>query len=256
MSALSPPNPIEFRGLAAKIFELVSLNIRPGDGMFQGDSWHYLTCGASAFNVISAAASLAQVEPKTFLDFGSGAGRVTRWLRAGYPAADIAATDIRPQDLDFCAQEFGAKTWVSGTNVDKLASPSLYDVIWVGSVLTHLSGVNSDRLVRKLFSWLQPNGVLVASFHGRFAHSRGPEFGYYGIGNKWSELENQYISSGYGYADYPGQKGYGISITKPSWCAALVERVPNARIILLSERAWDNHHDVLALQNKPITAPL
>lgn len=258
MLRLSRLEPSQISGRAAKIYDSVSLNLCPGDGMFHGNSAHYLTCGASALNVISAAVALAEIEPRTFLDFGSGAGRVTRWLRAAYPQAEIDATDIRAQDLDFCAQEFGAKTWLCGIDIDQVAAPSLYDVIWVGSVVTHLPMVVSERLVRKLFSWLRPDGILVASTHGRFVHFRSPEFDYYGIGDGWAEVERQYLADpiGYGYADYPGQKDYGISLIRLAWLSHLMERLQNARLILLSERAWDNHHDVLSLQNRPIAAPL
>lgn len=245
-----------FRGFAAALYDLVSLNVHEGDGMFHGDSRHYLTCGASALNVIVAAIRLGGIDPRSILDFGAGAGRVTRWLRVAYPSADISVTDIRADDLEFCAREFGARAWPSGIQVDELSAPSRYDVIWVGSVLTHLSASKSERLVRKLLSWLQPDGILVVSLHGRFVRFRGPEFKYYGVGDAWTEIERGYFSEGYGYTDYPGQDGYGISLCKPSWATALAERLEGSRLVLLSERAWDNHHDVLALQNRPVNASL
>ena len=49
-----------------------------------------------------------------------------------------------------------------------------------------------------------------------------------------------YTTGGFGYSDYEWQKGYGISLTKPSWIAALVERLPGARMIMFSEQAWDD----------------
>jgi len=42
------------------------------------------------------------------------------------------------------------------------------------------------------------------------------------------------------------QDGYGISLTRLSWAAALIERQQGARLVTLAERVWDDHHDVLA----------
>lgn len=250
-----PPN--YFTGCSARFLQDISLALHHDDGMYQGDGdLHYLTCGASAINVITAAADLARIRPRSILDFGAGAGRVTRWLRAAYPEAKIFATDLRSSDMEFCAREFRASSWVSGTDIDGLASPSQYDLIWVGSVITHLSAADSERLLRRLLSWLRPNGVLVASFHGRFARHRGPEFDFYGVGQAWPALEGGYAEAGFGYADYPGQTGYGISLTRLGWVAWLSERLEDTRLVLLSERVWDDHHDVLALQRRSIAAAL
>lgn len=253
MNSLTWPAPENFHGTAAQLCGTVSLRVSPEDGMYAGNDTHYLTCGASALNAISAALVLTHIQPQSVLDFGSGAGRVTRWLRAAYPEATIDVTDIRKGDLEFCASEFAARAWLSGTSIDLLEAPSSYDVIWVGSVITHLSGELTVQLIRKLFSWLRPNGVLVLSFHGRFARIRGPQFHYYGLENTWAKVERDYLAGGFGYADYPSQSGYGISLTQLSWAANLVDCADDARLVLLSERAWDNHHDILALQRKSIT---
>ena len=220
--------------------------------MFQDNLLHYFSCGASALNVINAAVALAELTSvQSVLDFGSGAGRVTRWLRAAYPQAALTVADLRGQDLAFCATEFGAQTWVAGTVVADLVAPGTYDLIWVGSVLTHLSEGQSMALTRKLLSFLDPNGLLVMSVHGRFAHGNATRAGMYGVDAAWPAIEQAYAATGYGYADYPGQDGYGISLTKPSWTARFVEAMPDVRLVLLSERAWDGHHDIVALQNTP-----
>ena len=102
---------------------LVSLNIASTDGIFHGNGTYYLTCGASALNAIRACITLANITPKSFLDFGSGAGRVTRWLRAAYPTSCIIVTDIREADLEFCSTEFNALTWVTKIDIDLLEAP-------------------------------------------------------------------------------------------------------------------------------------
>ncbi|MGX9182326.1 hypothetical protein ACWTU8_32085, partial [Mesorhizobium sp. BHbdii] len=114
MKTLDRQDHAAFSGFASTLHELVSLNLHENDAMFHGNSRHYLSCGGSALNVIAAAVGLAGIEPSEILDFGSGAGRVTRWLRVAYVGAEISATDMRSEDLEFCAREFGARTWLSG----------------------------------------------------------------------------------------------------------------------------------------------
>src|SRR6516225_2011415 len=99
----------------------VSLDLHDGDAMYAGNDRHYLSCGASALNVILSALSLAgQPDPAAILDFGSGAGRVTRWLRAAFPLAVLDTCDLREQDLRFCRDTFQARTWVSGNSIGDL----------------------------------------------------------------------------------------------------------------------------------------
>ncbi|MGL4238127.1 class I SAM-dependent methyltransferase [Tabrizicola sp.] len=243
-------------GFAKIVAPQVALGLHPDDGMYNGNDDHYLSCGASALNAVAAAVERAGNPPGRILDFGAGAGRVTRWLKAAWPKAAITVTDIRAGDLEFCRKAFGADSFASGIDVAALSAPGQYDLIWVGSVITHLSAATSEQLVRKLYSWLRPDGVLVMSFHGRFVAARAPHFGYYGITSGWDSLMQDYRREGFGYADYPGQHGYGISICSMAWVVGLLERLPEARTVLLSEMAWDGHHDVLAAQRRAVTQGL
>jgi hypothetical protein len=229
----------------------VSLDLDQGDAMYAGNDRHYLSCGASALNVILAALGLAdRPDPATILDFGSGAGRVTRWLRAAFPLAVLDVCDLREQDVRFCRDTFQAQTWVSGSSIGDLSAPHAYDLIWLGSVVTHLSSEVTERLLPKMLSWTRSGGLVVMSLHGRYAFQRQEmgEFCYIDNG-RWQRIKAGYETAGYGYSDYDGQKGYGISLTKPSWVAALIERLTGARMITLSEKAWDSHHDVVAIQS-------
>jgi hypothetical protein len=188
-------------------------------------------------------------DPVTILDFGAGAGRVTRWLRAAFPSAAIDACDLREQDMEFCGKQFNARTWISGEGIDSLRAPGTYDVIWLGSVATHLSSGKTISMLEKMLSWANAGGLVVMSFHGRLALRRQNtgEFRYIHDAG-WEVIKAAQSKTGYGYSDYEGQSGYGISVTKLSWTAGLIEGRSDARLVTLSEAAWDGHHDILAVQ--------
>jgi hypothetical protein len=228
----------------------VNLEIAADDGMYQGNDRHYLSCGASALNVIMAALHLAGAsDPATLLDFGAGAGRVTRWLRAAFPSAAIDACDLREQDMEFCRKQFDARTWISGVSINSLRAPGTYDLIWLGSVATHLSPGNTISMFEKMLSWTNVGGLVIMSFHGRLALRRqnSGEFRYIHDAG-WDGIKAGYADAGYGYSDYEAQSGYGISVTKLSWIAGLIEGRTDASLVALSEAAWDGHHDVVAVQ--------
>jgi SAM-dependent methyltransferase len=226
----------------------VDRTLSPSDAMFQGNTEHYFSVGLSAITNILNNVRIAETKPDSILDFGCGAGRVTRWIAAAFPNASIEGCDIRKTDIEFVADTFGARTWQSGTDVAKLNPPSSYDLIWVGSVFTHLSMRDSVALFDRLFSWLNPGGVLVFTSHGRHAVTRGPSSGFYGIPDRWQRVEADFEKSQYGYADYADTPGYGISLVKMQWWAGLITSRPAARLILMTEQAWDGHQDVIGVQ--------
>lgn len=250
MTDLVPPEGLRFRAPVRRTWRDISRRLAPGDAMFGGNAGHYLRCGASALTALHAATLLAGLDPEAILDFGSGAGRVTRWLRAHWPEAQLAATDLRAADLEFCAAEFGCTTFLSGTDIAALGAPGTYDLIWAGSVLTHLDRTGAEALLEKLLSWTRPGGLVVASVHGRSCIPRAAEFKHYGLERAhWYAMVHAFEKGAdYVYADYDMHKpGYGISVVRAGWVAGLAERLPGTRLLLHGERLWDDHHDVVAL---------
>src|SRR4051812_24162879 len=72
---------------------------------------NYFIAGRSALKAILVSLEAARVDPASvtrILDLPCGHGRVLRHLRAGFPAAEIAACDIDRDGVDFCARTFGA----------------------------------------------------------------------------------------------------------------------------------------------------
>lgn len=220
-----------------------------GDQMLRAAAHsHYRDVGESATRCIYGALLMANVDrPASILDFGSGSGRVTRWLRACFPEADLSASEIIDDNLEFVAKQFQAETWKSSPDVFGLTAPKKYDLIWAGSVLTHLSEQKTITLMQKFRDWLNPGGVAVVTTHGKrmIENIRNRAFQYMD-----RELEEQFLTDykarGYAYANYRGEQ-YGVSANTISWVTAAVEAM-NCRIVTISEHAWDQHQDVVAFQ--------
>lgn len=254
---LERPIGLKFPPVAERVFGRVDRRVHSDDVLFNGDPGHYLAVGAGALQLIDTALQLADIRAvRSILDFGSGAGRVTRWLCAAFPESEITVTDVRATDIAFCVENFHVSAWLSVTDIEALCAPAQYDLIWAGSVITHLSAGMSLRLLRKLMSWTRRGGLVIVSTHGRTAiKNRRQNIIPYLHDAGWQEIERDYGRLGYGYADYQGETGYGVAVTSLDWIARRIMELPDARLVLLSECTWDKHHDVLALQIGCVASP-
>ena len=104
---------------------------------------------------------------KACLDLPSGYGRVTRFLREKIASGHITACDIDGEAIRFCAREFRVKALLSRRDIRAVSFPERYDLIFVGSLLTHLPEVDCLRTLDALVDVLTPRGgVLVFSTQG------------------------------------------------------------------------------------------
>src|SRR5262249_13961353 len=55
-----------------------------------------------------------------------------------------------------------------------------------------------------------------------------------------------YERAGFGYADYLNSNSYGVTFCSPDWVFKQIARIGELRVVHLSERAWDAHHDIFA----------
>ena len=144
----------------------VSRVIDLADEMWAGGKNWYFPVGESALMAIFVgllSSRLTRVQ--SVLDLPCGHGRVARHLRAAFPAAEITFCDINRPGVDFCAREF-AGCGISSHEELTNTPLSLFDVIWVGSLFTHVSRDRTSRWLAYLAQHLSKNGILVATFHG------------------------------------------------------------------------------------------
>jgi len=226
----------------------VSRTISWREGVFDGDTAHYLRVGLSAIACIDTALQRAGVgAPRRILDLPSGHGRVLRFLAQRFPDARITACDIDRDGVDFCVREFGATGAYSQPDLDGLSLDTDFDLIWCGSLVTHLDAGQIASLLRFFRRHLAPHGVCVFTTHGDFVAKRLPtgEFDYGLEPAVMARMTAEYPQGGFAYADYANASGYGVSISSPAWVRE-VARATGLREVYFAARGWDAHQDVFA----------
>jgi len=242
------------RYLASEIDDYLS----PADTM--ADQW-YMSVGVSAAQVIHAACVTSWVHRvEAVLDLPCGHGRVLRHLVKLFPDATFDACDLDRDGVEFCASRFGARPMHSDEDLTKLNPRRTYDLIWVGSLFTHISHSRTRAWLAHLADFLSATGIMVATFHGRFSSKMGREYGYIEE-SRWLKLLNEYETTGYGYHDYPPKAGhgyiagpYGISLSNPATVIADAISVPGIRVFSYTERGWAGHQDVLVVGKPDLLA--
>lgn len=231
----------------------VSLNLSSVDHMYEpekeGSNIHYFTVGLQASLIIEKCLGIINKHKvEQVLDFGCGYGRVLRFLINQFPKAQITGCELEEKYTDFCKEAFGVETFQSKVNFNELPRDKKYDVIWAGSVFTHLSASKAEELFEYFNEVLNVDGVAIFTTHGRFCEDRLKSHGYglSRIGKKITEY--QYKILGYGYQDYPFAKGYGVSLMKPSWFMKFIKGYENIELVTYSEQYWDRHQDVICVR--------
>ncbi|MBD0335410.1 MAG: class I SAM-dependent methyltransferase [Cyanobacteria bacterium Co-bin13] len=232
------------------------MNINPtihaDDDMFVAEhKAHYFSVGESALKNIVAALSASQEKTiNTILDLPCGYGRVLRHVHAYFPKAAITACDLNRGGVDFCAETFGAKGVYSTQNLLDLHLDQTFDLIWCGSLLTHLEEDRWPSCLQFFSQHLTENGIFVFSTHGRRAYDnlRRSEHAYDLTKEACQQLFKDYEATGFGYVNYASHSDYGVSLSSPSWVFSQLEQRPELTVTAFSEHSWDQHHDVFACQ--------
>lgn len=235
----------------------VATEISPDERMPSTDVQGYLRVGESALRSIRIA-QLAGGAPDfgNILDFACGHGRVLRWLKAAYPQARLFASDILPDAVDFCVRQFGATGILSGHEPARAMFKDRYDLIWVGSLLTHVDVPKWRRLIALWVDLLTADGILVITTHGEFVARRmdvGHLYGY--PAQQIKRMLRAYEHAGFAFLEEsPTSVDYGISVARPDWVLREVMAYKELRSILAAEMLWDTHQDVFAFRRHSLDA--
>ena len=221
--------------------------ISPNDHMWNTGSQWYYDVGKSALDCVKSALATAHVEPASILDLPSGHGRVCRMLRAAFPDALLTVCDLDRDAVDFCAAEFDATPVYSQEDIRRVSLDQLFDLIWCGSLFTHLDREGWSAFLDFFADHLSPDGVLVFTTHGRQPIQWMREgFFDYGLSHEEQRaLIEGYLKEGFGFVS-PGNQAFGISLSSMAFVCQHLERCPSVRLIGFHEAGWAGHQDVVS----------
>jgi SAM-dependent methyltransferase len=244
--------------------------ISPNDMMFD-TSEHYVEVILSALKLLDYARNRGfspASGPRTILDLPCGYGRVTRGLRSRFYDADITVCDIDRDAVDFCARKFNAKGVYGTEDFEGMEIGRSFDLIWVGSLVTHFSADQTIKFIRCMMRHFSANGLLIfTTLAGtsdlRFAALDKVRSGYrknkllrkdfITIIKDWrmkygfiSDMHKHLRAFGYGYTDDPRFPGtdYGHSLISRRWVENTLSRYAYIMADYMA-RGWDNYQDVI-----------
>ena len=215
--------------------------ISPFDNMFANNYEHYFNVGSTALGIIKKHIGLKKVY--NILDFGCGYGRVTRHLKSYFnlPYQKILCSDIDTRALNFCKETFCVDTY----NLSDIFNSDIkFDIIWMGSVITHLDSGKTDELFNNFFNILNFDGYLIFSSHGQKVFNRiNNKERLYGLTESAARnLVRNFRETGYGYSNYTNQD-YGISCISNLKMQSIIAK-NGLTFANFEESLWDNHHDI------------
>lgn len=242
-----------------------SREVDPRDDMTHPD-WDkdfasYFLSGRTALEIILQGMITSGItDPGAILDMPSGFGRVTRHLAAAFPKARLYACDLYQDRIDFCASAFGVKAIKSREDFDQLVFPEKFEVIWCGSLLTHLPATLFKKCMALFSRSLNPGGIAVVTLQGRHSpHIQKHKWKYIDDAS-FAKAEAGFRAEGFGYVDYNlkaqffEQDAYGVTLSSPSWVMRTLEADESIRITGFMERRWDECQDVVVFKKTPIHA--
>jgi SAM-dependent methyltransferase len=225
----------------------------------------YNRIGSSACDLIEDALALLDrplSKTETILDFGSGYGRVVRALVRRIPPKNIDVFDVDRNAVKFCAREFHVNPlyFQKKDRWDFLTVRFRnYDVIWLGSVFTHLSRAYALETIQTLAKIIKPGGVIVFTTHSDQTFPRLSE-GYYG--ERWqscaTSIIQEYHSHGFCFVPYTKPEleilpfnfiksdDFGMTWMSEEFVQELFKEGSNDSLkqIKYIPLGWDNHQDV------------
>jgi len=222
----------------------IDMTIAPNEDMMSPGEFnaeHYLAVGLSAVEVVSEAMVISgKMEFAKILDLPCGFGRVARHFVKFFPDSQIFASEVDKAKQSFTASQFGLSEF--DAPADFLGEPpDRFDLIFVGSLLTHLNTELTTNALRYLIAALAENGLLIFTTHGRHATNRSR------MALQLDALTG-FLRDGFGYQ---GDPTYGTTFAAPSWYFRYLETCQDARVLAFKERGWAGLQDAVVVQKAP-----
>lgn len=236
-------------------------NISVEEKMPKDDLDSYFWTGRVGAETIKKNQELWQLQKfSDILDMASGHGRVLRWLKYFYPKARLTTCDLQKSARDFCENEFNSQPIKNHEELLHEDFQNRFDLIWVGSLFTHLDLGEWRSVLHSLNSSLKIGGVLAFTTHGDLVARRLQSRDSYGLKEEDRiAILKDYEANQFAFRRYPketitniDEANYGISISNPAFVLNFMSESFDMRILFVGEMAWANHQDLYIFIKKEI----
>jgi SAM-dependent methyltransferase len=174
-------------------------------------------------------------------------------LKAAFPEARIVACDLDNGMVEFCVRTFEVAGVAASIHPREIRLEEDFDLVWCGSLFTHLEPGRWGEYLRFLSDHLEPGGVLLFSTHGPWVAEqiRTQARDYLLSAEERDRLVRRYDEEGVAYATYPaGDREYGVSLASSSKLREVIAGIPALELLRLIERGWDDHQDVAVCRKR------
>lgn len=202
---------------------------------------NYFTIGYNGFSIVKQFANALYGEGKfdgQILDFASGYGRVTRFLAAYYGANHITTSDIKNEAVEFQKQHLKVRGFTSVYEPATLAVEDRFDIIFVGSLFSHLNETLFAQWLDKLLSLLTPTGHLLFTVHDQTLHPTLQQSDFQFVENnedeKFNFVGNRITSTSL----------YGISFVSEAYVSNVLLKLNSAVKFKRYPKLFGGHQDL------------
>lgn len=208
---------------------------------------HYLSVGREAVEAVGRALEKDGRnwgDVSSLLDLGCGYGRVLRQLVRRVPPGRITAVDVDPYAVAFCRREFNVIAERSAPDLSGIPDGP-FDVVWMGSLVTHLNERYFAKLLRRLNEIA--SGVILLTTHGERTLDALERYGGGRYAARQAEIRDRLNTSGMAYYPYRGNtENYGIAWHSSEY---VVASTPWS-LLFHEPQGWDAHQDIFAFSKR------
>jgi SAM-dependent methyltransferase len=178
---------------------------------------------------------------RSFLDFACGYGKSTRFLVQSLAPQKVWVSDIYTGAVDFQKAHLRVNGFYSATNPGDVKFPRKYEVIYVGSLFSHLPAPQFKAWLARLYEVLADDGLLVFSTHGESVYP----------------LEGEAVTTGFMFIPESESRSldkqqYGSMTVTEKWVRGLASELGVAQVHYLKRELWAQDVFVVTKARMPL----
>lgn len=227
----------------------INKRISHNDWMYKHAPHHYFRWGQKALERIELTLEkFGKPKIESILDLPCGHGRELRFFKVAFPETNITACDIDKDAVDFCVKTFNVQGVYSHTDPLQIPITEKFDLIWCGSLLTHLDEESWKGFLKFFNDRLNQSGILIFTTHGQHIIElfRAGKLNLSVSPEAKELLLRNYDLNSFSYCPYSENSDAGVSLSSPDWVRDRLSEIPDLRLLEYVERGWWNFQDSVA----------